>query len=96
MSKGYKSYDAKLKARIALESMKGDISLVQLCADNKISKTSVIEWRDKLTQEAETIFVPSHEKQKLLNNARKEIETLHKVIGEITVENNFLKKKLLQ
>ena len=96
MAKGYKNYDAKLKAKIALESIKGDRSILQLCAENNISKSSVIEWRDKLAQEAETIFVPAHERQRLLNDKKREIDILHKVIGEIRVENNFLKKKLLQ
>ena len=87
MAKGYKNYDAKLKAKIALESIKGDRSILQLCAENNVSKSSVIEWRDKLVQEAETIFVPAQERQRLLNDKKREIDILHKVIGEISVEN---------
>ncbi len=36
----------------------------------------------------------SCEKNKQLKLKEQEISGLHKVIGEITVENNFLKKKL--
>jgi hypothetical protein len=36
--------------------------------------------------------VPVNEKMKEVRILKTEIEQLHKIIGEITVENNFLKK----
>ncbi len=62
MPKGYKCYDAKTKAQIAVAAMKGEASLLQICADNKVAKTSVVEWRDKLHAEAETIFASTNER----------------------------------
>jgi hypothetical protein len=55
-----------------------------------------MEWRDKLVNEAAELFVPPHERDKRVKLLRQEIELLHKVIGEVTVENNFLKKKLMK
>ena len=73
------------------KAIKGEKSLVEICAENKISKTSVIEWRDKLASEAKSIFIPVHEKEKKEKALIQEIELLHKIIGEMTVTTNFLR-----
>lgn len=91
-----KSYEAKLKAKVALAAIKGEESIVEICAANNIPKTTAVEWRDKLVNEAELIFIPLHEREKQAKVLKQEIEILHKMIGEISVENNFLKKKLLK
>jgi len=94
MPKGYKKYDAKTKAKIALAAFKSEASLLALCAENKISKTSAIEWRDKLVAEADIVFAPPHEQHKACSKLKQEVESLHKVLGEMAAENNFFKKKL--
>lgn len=90
-----KSYDAKLKARVAIEALKG-VNILELCKENKVPKSNVIEWRNKLTSEAESLYISSIEKKKAEKLLKQEIEKLHKIIGEITIENNFLKKKLMR
>lgn len=92
--KKIKSYDAKFKAKIALALYKGDSSILEICAKDKIPKTTVTEWHNKLVNEVESLFIPTHEKEKKVKLLKEELEVLHKIIGEITVENNFLKKKL--
>lgn len=95
MPKGYKNYDAKTKAKIALAAIKGEESLLEICAENKIAKSSAIEWRDKLLAGADAIFMPAHEQQKVCHKLQQEIESLHRVLGETVAENRFFKKKLL-
>jgi len=94
MTKKLRSYDAKLKAEVALKAHKGEKSLIEICAAHNLPKTNVRDWENKLIAEASTIFVPVNEKMKEVRILKTEIEQLHKIIGEITVENNFLKKKL--
>jgi transposase len=94
MPKGYKNYDAKTKAKIALAAIKGEENLLAICAENKISKSSAIEWRDKLVTGADAIFTPAHEQQRSCQKLKQEIESLHRVLGEMVAENNFFKKKL--
>ena len=94
MTRKLKNYDAKLKAEVALEAYKGEKSLVEICAAHNLPKSNIRDWENKLITEASSIFTPKHEKEKELKNLKNEIEHLHKIIGEITVENNFLKKKL--
>jgi hypothetical protein len=35
-----------------------------------------------------------HERNRVIRNLQQEIDSMHKIIGEITIENSFLKKKL--
>ena len=35
-----------------------------------------------------------HERNRIVRNLQTEIDSMHKIIGEITIENSFLKKKL--
>jgi len=94
MSKIYKSYDAKLKAKIAIEVLKNDADILEICKNHNVPKTNAIDWKNKLIDEAPTIFIPPSERDKIVTSFKREITTLQNIIGEITVENSFLKKKL--
>lgn len=89
-----KTYEARLKAKVALEAYLGKKELIEISTEHHISKTTICEWRDKLINEATEIFIPTHEKDKQVKQLKETIENLHKIIGEVTIENNFLKKKL--
>lgn len=92
MSRECKSYDAKFKAAIALELLKGDKEIIEIAAKYSVPKSTITEWRDKLLQEAEQLFISPHEKDRQVKKLQNSIIELHKVIGEITIENSFLKK----
>ena len=94
MTKKYKTYAAKTKAHVALVSMKENVSILKLCTDYKVPKTCVADWKNKLINEAENIFTGDNEKNKIIKNLENKLEFLHKIVGEMTVENKFLKKKL--
>lgn len=94
MKRVCKTYDAKLKAEVALEAISGKRDLIEISTEHNISKTTICEWRDKLLNEAEEVFIPLHEKDKQVKQLKENIEDLHKIIGEVTIENSFLKKKL--
>lgn len=96
MSRECKSYDAKFKAKIALEILKGQKELIEIAAENNVPKSTIVEWRDKLLQEAEQLFIAPHERDRQIKKLQANIIELHKVVGEISIENSFLKKKLLR
>lgn len=91
-----KQYDAKFKAKIALELLKEQKSVIEVSAQYKVPQTNLHSWKNKLVESAVEIFLPEAEKNKQLKAKEEEINLLHKIIGEITVENNFFKKKLKQ
>ena len=94
MKRTCKIYDAKLKAKVALEAVAGRKELIEISTEHNVSKTTICEWRDKLVSEAEEVFIPLYEKDKQVKQLKEIIEDLHKIIGEVTIENSFLKKKL--
>jgi transposase len=94
MARRGRGYDCKFKAEMAISALNDTKSIVELCAEHNVPKTNVLEWRDKLIAEAGELFVPTHDKEKQVRLLKQEIESLHKVVGEVTVENSFLKKKL--
>jgi transposase-like protein len=94
MKRSVKKYDAQLKAKLALELVSGKKTLIEICTEHKIPKTTLIEWKEKLEKESHDIFLPISERDKRLKQLQNMIQDLHKIIGEITIENNFLKKKL--
>jgi hypothetical protein len=53
-----------------------------------------LNGKKKLEKESHDIFLPISERDKKLKQWQNIIQDLHKIIGEITIENNFLKKKL--
>jgi len=95
MPKG-KYYDSKMKAEVAISALDQSQSLLEIGSKYNIAKTTVIEWRDKLIAEASELFIPAHEKARKTKALQQEIESLQRIVGEITVENNFLKKKLMR
>lgn len=91
-----KKYEPELKAKVALEAIKNQKSIVEICSEYKIPTTNLYDWRDRALVRLKELFIEESEnirKQRILGQ---EIENLHKVIGELAVENSYLKKKLLK
>ena len=89
-----RTYDAKLKAKVALEAIISRKELIEISTDYNVPKSTIIEWRDKLINEAVEVFMPSYERDKKQKQLKESVEDLQRIIGEVTIENSFLKKKL--
>ena len=70
------------KARIVMEFINTSISAAELCRKHNISPTTFQDWKDKFLQGGKT------------ENHTKEVENLKRIIGEIIVANDVLKKTL--
>ena len=95
MIKKLKTYEPALKAKVALEAHKKEKTILEICSEYNLPKSNILDWQNKLLNSAEQIFIGDSEKDKQLKKLKAEIESLHKVIGEISVENNFFKKSYL-
>lgn len=92
--RGKKNYAPEFKAKVAIEAIRGEKGTAEICSEYNIPTTNLHQWKDKALESMHQVFIPESEhikKQKLIEE---QIEHLHKIIGEITIENNFLKKKL--
>ena len=87
----FKRRDPIFKLKVALEAAKDEKQIKQIARDYEIHPKQVTEWRDRLLASANTIFETKFNKEDRLE---KKEERLLKKIGQLTVENDWLKKKL--
>lgn len=76
------------KKKVALAALKEDATVQEIACRFGIHATQVHKWKRKLIENADVIF----ESKK--NNFEEKEAKLHEQIGKLTVENNWLKKKL--
>jgi transposase-like protein len=88
-----KKFESGFKARVALEAFKGEKTLAQLSSEYGVHATRISKWKTELIKGAAGLFGKKNGQQN--NNADEEkIEKLYRIIGELKVENDWLKKKL--
>lgn len=85
MAKIRKFHSDKSKFKVALEALKGNKTVAQICSENSVASSQVYAWKDKLEQHGSEIFA-----EKKQNNENSEIDRLHKVIGQLAAERDFL------
>ena len=86
-----KTYSADFKAKVALESVKGDKSLAELAAKYEVHPTQIGQWRKVLLSGLSEVF--SDKRQKQEENTEEEKSRLYEEIGRLKIELDWLKKK---
>lgn len=91
MSKKRKHYSSEFKAKVALAAIRGDETMPQLAARHGLHPTQINAWKKQVTGQASELFTRG-------NGSKKEgdhgVDDLHRVIGQLTVERDFLHRKL--
>jgi transposase-like protein len=82
---------AAFKKKIALAALREDKTLNQLASEHGIHPLQVGRWKKELIDRAESLF--ESKKDRRQDNVF-DREALEKKVGSLTMENDFLKKKL--
>ena len=90
MSKAPKQRTPEFKLKLVLEAIKGDKSIAQLASEHKTHPKQIQRWRDQLLEEGGNIFI--HKTAQKHSDPDK--EALLHIIDQLTLELDFLKKKL--
>ncbi|AJP70771.1 transposase [Sphingomonas hengshuiensis] len=85
-----KRYSADFKAKLALESIRGDLTLAELAAKYGVHHTMVAAWKRQPIDGMASTFAAAGEAAKTASEG--EVEKLHAKIGQLVVERNFLAK----
>jgi len=87
-----RKYTSKFKTKVVLEALKEKSSLADLAQKHELHPQQISTWKREFLNGAESLF------DKKVKSKKSEVEEkqdlLHKVIGELKVENDFLKNAL--
>lgn len=86
-----KAHSGEYKFRVALEAIRGEKTVADLCMEYGVVSSQVFKWKKALLEKGKEVF----EGKRLAGNTscdNREIEKLHATIGRLTVENDFLAK----
>lgn len=75
---------------MALEAIRGDLTVSQLIAKRGVRQTPVTAWKKQAIKGMSGVFSDKAELAEL--NHQSEVEELHAVIGQLVVERDFLRK----
>jgi len=85
-----KRHSAAFKARVALEAAKEAKTLNELASEYGVHQVQISKWKKDLLEALPSVFA----KDRASADWAKERDDLYRQIGEVTVERDWLKKKL--
>lgn len=84
-----RKFSASFKAKVAMEAIKNEKTLAELSKQFEVNAVVISRWKVELLENISSVFEKS-------SNAPKEedvdLEKLYAQIGQLKVENDFLKK----
>jgi transposase len=87
-----KRYTVECKAKVALEAMKGELTLAELAAKHSVRQTMIAAWKRQAIERMVLSFSGKPEAAAACSPA--EVDLLHAKIGQLVVERDFLAKGL--
>ena len=78
------------KARIVMEALSGGTSIAEICRRYNVTSSAFYKWRDAFIAGGTASLEPSKSSKE--TKMQMEIEDLKRIIGELTVANETLKK----
>ena len=85
-----RNHAAPFKAKVALDAIRGELTLAQLSEKYDVHPNQIADWRSQMLERAASIFgadVPAQ-------TPAIDLKALHAKIGQLTLENDFLEGAL--
>ena len=95
MSRQRRNFSAKFKSDLVIELLKGEKDLNTLAVENNIQPNLLRNWKKEFLDKASVVFDDKREdnlKEKLAEE-RKEKENKKKKVGQLTMQDDWIKKK---
>jgi transposase-like protein len=92
MSTRRKTFSPGFKAKVALEAIREEKTLNELSAKYEVHANVIRGWKKQALENMEAIFEDKRKKKSVDKSS--DPDQLYKRIGQMNVENDWLKKKL--
>lgn len=83
-------YTADFKAKVALEAIRGELTLAELATKHGIHQTMIAAWKRQAIEGMAGTFSGKTEAVQAASEA--ELARLHAKIGQLVIEKDFLSK----
>jgi transposase len=88
--KSRRKFSADFKAKVALEAIKNQKTLAELSHQYEVNAVTISKWKTEFLENMAVIFESGREGKG--GNESVDMERLYAQIGQLKVENDFLKK----
>ena len=90
MKENRRKHSPSYKARVALEAVKGEETLITIAERFDVHPNQITKWKRQLLEGAPAVFGESAK----ASQEGPRLAELHAKIGELTMENDFLSRAL--
>ena len=87
-----RSYTSEFKAKVALDTLRGDLTLNEISTKYSVHSTKINRWKQQALLSIKGSFTGKHEKA--AQSEQQIIDDLYRQIGQLSCENDFLKKSV--
>ncbi len=84
-----KQHSAEFKARVAMAALSGEKTLAELSVEFGVHPTMISNWKQELVKRAGELFARGNNAP-AVEDAQRVIDDLHRKIGQLQVERDFL------
>ena len=92
MAQTRRNHSPAFKAKVALETIKGEETIAQLSSRFEVHSSQVRKWKKQMEEGAAGIFGGNHQQE--VKDSAALTARLYQQIGQLKVERDFLASKL--
>jgi transposase len=94
MGTSRRKFTSEFKKKVVLEALKERSSIQEIAAKYEIHPQQITDWKRHFVENSDLVFDRANKADQDTTDQQKLIELLYSQIGQLKVENDFLKKKL--
>lgn len=95
MKRSRRTFSSEFKAKVALEAIKEIKTISEIAQHYQVHPNQVSNWKKEFLSNSGKVFDSGNEETEQIKHLKKENEGLVQQIGQLTVDINWLKKKVL-